>query len=250
VVHGTYGRETPRDSDGVQVSDDEILEEQRRYYGARALEYDEWWERRGRYDRGADATAEWNRQVAIVNQALSDFGAGGDVLELAGGTGWWTQKLAATADRLTVIDARPETLALNRERVRRDDVSYVVADLFDWRTERTYDVVFFSFWLSHVPRSRFGAFWSLVRSCLAPGGRVFFIDNGADPSARVRRVKDPYVVEYRPDLHVRRLNDGSHYRVVKVLYESGELQSLIKEEGWIARVESTGWFLFGTAQPR
>ena len=36
--------------------------------------------------------------------------------------------------------------------------------------QRTYDVVFFSFWLSHVPRHRFSAFWSLVHTCLAPSG--------------------------------------------------------------------------------
>jgi hypothetical protein len=33
------------------------------------------------------------------------------------------------------------------------------------------------FWLSHVPLERFGAFWSLVDECLAPGGRVFFVDD-------------------------------------------------------------------------
>lgn len=32
-----------------------ILEEQIEYYRARAAEYDDWWFRRGRYDRGADA---------------------------------------------------------------------------------------------------------------------------------------------------------------------------------------------------
>jgi len=31
------------------------------------------------------------------------------VLELAGGTGWWTEQLIRTADRLTVVDASSET---------------------------------------------------------------------------------------------------------------------------------------------
>ena len=103
--------------------------------------------------------------------ALESYGATGDVLEMAGGTGWWTARLARTAGHLTVIDSSPETLDLNRDRVGRSDVDYLCADLFTWQPRRTYDVVFFSFWLSHVPWSRFSAFWSLVRSCLAPGGR-------------------------------------------------------------------------------
>jgi hypothetical protein len=85
-------------------SEDEVLSEQRAYYGGRAAEYDEWWQRRGRYDRGEEETREWHRQVASVDAALRSFGVKGDVLELAGGTGWWTERLARTADRLTVVD--------------------------------------------------------------------------------------------------------------------------------------------------
>jgi len=228
--------------------DGELLAEQRAYYRARAPEYDEWWQRRGRYDRGEDERTEWDRQVAVLDDALASFGAGGRVLELAGGTGWWTQRLAATADALTVVDASAETLDQNRARVGRDDVEYVVADLFDWRPTRTYDVVFFSFWLSHVPRPRFGGFWSLVRDCLAPGGRAFLIDNREDP-APASPAKDPYVFDHEPDLHRRRLADGTEWRVVKVMYEPDELTALIEAEGWRADIDATRWFIFGSAEP-
>ncbi len=236
-------------SQAVAVRDDEqLLEEQQAFYRARAPEYDEWWQRRGRYDRGQDETQEWHRQVAIVDAALTSFGPAGNVLELAGGTGWWTQRLAQTAETLTVVDTSPEAIEINRERVGRTDVDYVVADVFGWRPSRSFDVVFFSFWLSHVPRRRFGAFWELVRSYLAPAGRVFLIDNREDPTPE-RPGKDPYVVEYGPDLHLRRLNDGSEYRVVKVMYEPDELESLLEGEGWDATLGATRWFIFGSTRP-
>lgn len=233
-------------SDAVVMDDDQLLAEQRAFYRARAPVYDEWWRRQGRYDRGPDETHEWHEQVVEVEAALDLFDAVGDVLELAGGTGWWTKRLADTATRLTVVDASPETLALNSARVGRADVDYVVADLFEWRPERSYDVVFFSFWLSHVPRPRFGAFWDMVRSCLAPGGRVFLIDNRNDPTPETN-ITDPYVVEYGPDLHLRRLHDGSEYRVVKVMYEPDELQTVIEGQGFRADISATRWFLFGSA---
>jgi demethylmenaquinone methyltransferase/2-methoxy-6-polyprenyl-1,4-benzoquinol methylase len=228
------------------VGDEDLLAEQREYYRARAPEYDEWWQRRGRYDRGADVAAEWDAQVRVVERALDGFGACGDVLELAGGTGWWTERLARTADRLTVLDASSETLALNRQRVARDDVEYVVADLFAWQPPRAYDAVFFSFWLSHVPRPRFAEFWQLVRRGLGPGGRAFLIDNRHDP---LMTRQDPYVTGYEPDLHVRRLGDGSEYRVVKVMYEPDELATAIEVEGWRADIDATRWFLYGFATP-
>jgi SAM-dependent methyltransferase len=231
----------------MNVDDEDLLAEQRSYYQARAPEYDEWWQRRGRFNRGHEELVEWQRQVAVVDEALTCFGATGSVLELAGGTGWWTERLARTAESLTVVDSSPEALAVNQTRVGRSDVSYVVADLFDWLPDSHFDVVFFSFWLSHVPRSRFRQFWTLLDSCLTPSGRAFLIDNRNDPQPE-SPVKDPFVIRYDTDLHVRRLNDGSEHRVVNVMYEPGELQPLVNAEGWSAEIDSTRWFIFGSAR--
>ena len=166
------------------MDDDGLLAEQRAYYQARAPEYDEWWQRRGRFDQGRESAEEWDRDVAQMAAALEGFGATGDVLELAGGTGWWTAHLARTAGHLTVIDSSPESLELNRKRVGRPDVDYLVADLFTWQPLRTYDVVFFSFWLSHVPRPRFPGFWSLC-------GPVLHREVGCSSSTTASRFRAP-----------------------------------------------------------
>lgn len=227
---------------------DVLLAEQCAYYRARAPEYDEWWQRTGRFDRGAESAEEWSRQIARIELGLATFAATGDVLEMAGGTGWWTQRLASTAQHLTVIDSSPETLDLNRNRVRRPDVDYITADLFAWQPQRTYDNVFFSFWLSHVPRARSADFWTLVRSCLKPDGRVFLIDNRLDP-LRTAETQDPYVVGRDTDLDRRRLHDGNEYQVVEIFYEPDELTHLLADQGWAATLDATRWFIFGEAHP-
>lgn len=228
------------------MDDAELLDEQRAYYRRRAPRYDDWWQRRGRYDAGEAERLEWERQVAEVEASLDEFSPGGDVLELAGGTGWWTERLAATAERLTVLDGSPEALAINRRRVGRDDVEWIETDVFAWRPPRGYDVVFFSFWLSHVPRHRFGGFWQLVAGCLAPGGRVFLIDNRHDPT---RTRPDPYVVDSADDVQRRRLDDGSEHRVVKVFYEPAELTELLEALGWRSTLAANRRFVFGSAVP-
>ena len=232
------------------VEDEELVADQVAYYRARAPIYDEWWQRCGAYDKGPEMAAEWDRQLDQVEVALRAFSVSGNVLELAGGTGWWTERLAQSADHLTVVDSSPEVLEINRIRTARADVEYVVADLFAWVPENSYDVVFFSFWLSHVPRQRCAAFWSMVRSCLLPGGRVFFVDNHSDPDIPETDFKDPYVLQYEPDRHVRRLDDGREYNVVKVMYEPDELAVQLTDLGWMADIKATRWFLFGTAHPR
>ena len=132
-----------------------LLQQQIAYYQARATEYDEWFLRQGRYDHGEEHRRQWWSEVAQVQAALEMFAPTGDVLELASGTGWWTEKLVKSADQITAVDAAAETIALNRERVGSDKVTYVQTDIFAWKPPRTFDMAFFSFWLSHVPPERF-----------------------------------------------------------------------------------------------
>ena len=162
--------------------DRDLLDEQIAYYSARAAEYDEWFLRQGRYDRGEEHRRAWFAEVEAVEAALREARPRGRVLELACGTGLWTRRLLEHATELTAIDASPEVLELNRERVASERVRYVQADLFRWQPRTEFDFVFFGFWLSHVPPDRFAAFWETVRAALAPGGSVFFVDNARNPA--------------------------------------------------------------------
>jgi SAM-dependent methyltransferase len=215
------------------------LEQQAEYYRARAPEYDDWFFRRGRYDRGPRLNAE----VALLRGALERFRPEGDVLELACGTGLWTRELAAAARRVTAVDASPEMLELNRERVRSARVEYLRADLFDWRPKRCYDAVFFGFWLSHVPENQCESFWDLVADSLNPGGRFFFVDSKYDPAstARDHRLGDPDAGTVR-----RKLNDGREFRIVKVFHRPRDLQDRLQTLGWRAAIRETPkYFLHG-----
>jgi hypothetical protein len=62
-----------------------LISEQIDYYRARAREYDEWWERLGRYDRGPDENARWFAERAQILAALDGMRLRGDVLELPPG---------------------------------------------------------------------------------------------------------------------------------------------------------------------
>ena len=121
------------------MPDEAWKDDQIEYYRRRAAEYDEWFLRLGRYDRGPEHRARWNREVEVVRDALERFAPRGDVLELAGGTGLWSERLKPHATRLTVVDASPEMLGINRARLGGAQVEYVRADLFDWQPERSGD---------------------------------------------------------------------------------------------------------------
>lgn len=221
------------------MSGEPLREEQRRYYAARAPEYDDWWFRRGRYALEPDALARWEADVAEAEAALAEFRADGDVLELAAGTGLWTRRLVETAARLVAVDASAETLALNRARVE-GEVEYVVADVFEWQPGEQFDVCFFSFWLSHVPEERFEQFWRLVRNALRPDGRVFLVDSGAGDRAHTG-------IPGGGERELRRLADGREFAIVKRRWGPLELARAAAPLGFRLdlRVTANGHFLVG-----
>ncbi len=239
--------------DSSHGSHDALVEEQITYYRARANEYDEWFLRQGRYDHGVGENARWHAEVAVVARALDSFLQErpiASMLEIAAGTGLWTQRLAPSAQRLTALDAAPETLAINRERLGAlaERVIYTTADIFTWSPTERYDAIFFGFWLSHVPPERFDGFWAKVREWLAPGGRVFLVDSRYEPSSTAR---DHHLEGAEATTIERILNDGQRFRIVKVFYTPERLGGELTRLGWESSLRATpSYFLYGSASMR
>ena len=227
-----------------------LLAEQIRYYRARAPEYDEWWMRQGHWDLGPVHNQRWLAEIDRVNAFLDAFAPRGHVLDIGAGTGLWTVRLAEYAERITALDPSPEALERNAERLAPTGtpVDYVEADVFSWRPPKRYDVVFFSFWLSHVPMARFDEFWSIVDAALAPGGRVFFLDN-ATPERQALGLEPGILSRTDRDVGVslRRLNDGREFRAVKVYWEPAELMTRLASLRWAMDIAVTEWaFIYGS----
>ena len=114
----------PRD-DGCMT--DEVFADQVAYYRRRAGEYDE------------TAYGDLTTARARIARLVSQMRPSGRVLEIACGTGLWTEALARLADSMTAIDAAPEAVAIARERVASESVRFEVADVYSWATEQRFD---------------------------------------------------------------------------------------------------------------
>jgi demethylmenaquinone methyltransferase/2-methoxy-6-polyprenyl-1,4-benzoquinol methylase len=219
------------------------LNEMKDYYQARANEYEEWFYRRGRYDRGPEGNARWFAEADEVFAALDALDMKGDVLELAAGTGIWTEHLIRTANSITVIDASTEMIAINRARIANARVSYVQADLFTWQPTRTYDAVCFCFWISHVPTERLDNFLNTVALASKPGGKIFFVDLRREPTGTAINHQLP---ESDSQLMTRKLNDGREFEIVKNFYEPAPLAARFASAGLDVTVRETQtFFIYG-----
>lgn len=214
---------------------DSILQEQIDYYRARAAEYDEWFNRQGRYDRGPQANQQWFSEVGTVRAALADFNPTGKVLELASGTGSWTAELLKYTTDITCVDASPEMIAIHQAKLQNPNITYTQADLFSYQPDQQFDVIYFSFWLSHVPSEKLGRFLQMVRSALKPDGRVFILDSRKTPTSTAK----DHVIPDEGTVLERKLNDGNTYKIVKVFYTPQMLQTALDQADLSATIQQT-----------
>lgn len=188
------------------------------YYAARASEYDEVYRKP---ERQAD--------LREIEQWLPTHFAGRHVLEVACGTGYWTQFIAPVASAITAIDASPETLEIARKRVPDDKVEFLVADAYALpKRDEKFDAAFAGFWFSHVPRERQVEFLSHLNAKLKPGARVVILDN-----RYVEGSSSPIIEQDSAGntFQTRTLANGTTHHVLKNFPSESELHLLIKDVG-------------------
>ncbi|WP_338847736.1 class I SAM-dependent methyltransferase [Massilia sp. W12] len=188
--------------------------EMRAYYAARAPYYDRVYLQP---ERAAD--------LAFLQAHLAHVLAGRRVLEVACGTGYWTQWIAPHAAAYTATDGVAEPLAFARLRPHCAQVRFALADAYALGAELgEFDAAFAGLWFSHVPIERRGAFLQSLHARLAPGARVILLDN-----SRVQ-CRDYPLVE-RDALgntwQMRPLDDGTQRKVLKNFPEQAEMTELL-----------------------
>jgi demethylmenaquinone methyltransferase/2-methoxy-6-polyprenyl-1,4-benzoquinol methylase len=214
---------------------DDILRQQLAYYRARAHEYDESVQQTGR--AAGPNIPGLDQEWAYLIQALHSLSPCEQILELACGTGIWTQELLRVGSSITALDAAPEMLDINRAKLANPCVQYQQADLFDWAPDRTYDLVFFAFWLSHVPPALLNDFLSKVAAAVQPGGRLFIVDEPAGG----RHLSGPAEAG---NYQTRKLQNGNVFRIVKAYYDPTALTAQLRQLGFSRLEPWTGDYFF------
>jgi demethylmenaquinone methyltransferase/2-methoxy-6-polyprenyl-1,4-benzoquinol methylase len=208
------------------------------YYEARAGEYDDWYLRRGRYAHGPIHDAAWDAELDAAGRWLDGLPIGGEIVELAAGTGWWSPLLASKGE-LWLYDAAEAPLERARERLVAHGLRAHIHLRDAWaEPDRQVDAVVLGFWLSHVERERTAAFLELARRWLKPGGTVAIIDSQPDPQSGAAD-HDPVV----DDRAKRHLDDGREFTIVKVHRTAADIRASLAAAGFEdPRTETTGRF--------
>jgi len=184
------------------------------YYAARAAEYDRIY-----------LKPERQTDLRAIERWLPAKFSAARVLEIACGTGYWTQFIAPLAARVLAIDSAAETMAIAKTRVPLGKVEFLSGDAYALPADiGRFDAAFAGFWFSHIPKKRQREFLHGLAARLEPGARVVFLDN------RYVEGSSTPLTERDADgntFQTRRLDDGSTHQVLKNFPAEAELIELV-----------------------
>lgn len=173
------------------------------YYAARVLQYERVY-----------AMPERQTELRALEAWLPAQFAQRRVLEVACGTGWWTQHGARDAAAWLATDVNDQALAIARAKPMPPSVRFARADAhaLDGLPGAPFSAAFAGFWWSHVPRAALPAWLDGLHEQLEPGATVIFLDNrwvegSSTPISRCDVDGNSY--------QQRALDDGSVHEVLK-----------------------------------
>jgi ubiquinone/menaquinone biosynthesis C-methylase UbiE len=201
-----------------------------KYYARRAAEYERIYDKPERQHE-----LEWLR--ARVPEIL----AGRNVLEVACGTGYWTQHIARAARHVHACDINEAVLEIARDKpIAPGRASFFRADaVMLGGVPDDCDAAFAGFWWSHVRKSELALFVKNLSLKLAPGARVAILDNSfaagsSTPISRTDAEGNTY--------QMRSLANGEQYEVLKNFPSSLELAEAVRPVAREAHLESLTYY--------
>jgi len=172
------------------------------YYRDRAAEYE-----------NVYAKPHYLRDLTRMTAISQDIFRDKTVLEIACGTGWWTERIARTARSVYATDINQSVLDIAAAKdYPGGNVAFRLEDVFGHYPDRTFDALFGGFIWSHILLKRLDEFLECALERVQPGGTLVFSDSlfVPDNSTAISQT-DPSGNTWQ----TRRLEDGSEHLVLK-----------------------------------
>ncbi len=201
-----------------------------RYYSKRAAEYEQIYRK-----------PERQHELEWLRRRVPELLAGRTVLEVACGTGYWTQFIARKARMVQACDINESVLEIAAEKpIPKSRAHFFKADAVTLEgVPRGCDGAFAGFWWSHVKKSGIEQFVSNLANRLEPGARVVVLDNQfAEGSSTAISRRDPEGNTYQ----LRHLANGEQYEVLKNFPSPADLAESVRPVAREAHLETLAYY--------
>lgn len=136
------------------------------YYKARAKEYE-------RIYAKPERAAELLKSADVLQELFKEK----SLLEIACGTGFWTEKIAVTARSVLATDINGEVLEIAIQKQMGEHVRFEIADFYSISPDRKHENLFGGFIWSHILLQDLEKFLMTIKTLVIRGGSVVFMDN-------------------------------------------------------------------------
>ncbi len=200
------------------------------YYSRRAREYEQIYFK-----------PERQHELEWLRERIPGLFAGRTVLEVACGTGYWTQFIARSAKKVHACDINEPVLEIAREKpIARGKAEFFKGDAITLEAvPRGCNAAFAGFWWSHVKKSGIAQFVSNLAGVLEPGSLVGILDNQyAEGSSTPISRRDGEGNTYQ----MRKLASGEEYEVLKNFPTADELREAVRPVAREAHLETLRYY--------
>ena len=200
------------------------------YYSKRAQEYEQVY-----------AKPERQQELEWLRKRIPALFGDRTVLEVACGTGYWTQFIARTAKHVHACDINDSVLEIAREKkIPPGRASFFKADAISLEgVPPGCDAAFAGFWWSHVKKSELARFVGNLAARLEPGALVGILDNTyfEGSSTGISR-RDAEGNTYQ----MRKLANGEDHEVLKNFPTAEELAAAVRPVAREAHLEALRYY--------
>jgi len=196
------------------------------YYRARAPEYEQAYYRHQPGRR---------KEISDEMEYLQELAKDKDILDIACGTGYWTQIMSQTAHFITAADISVEMLRVALKKSYKAPTEFVLADLIRLPFQASsFDLVALGFWFSHQPKQDYDQFFRQLAQLPKDNGLIWMIDN--NPPAEGSNIESVRTDSYGNNYKRRCLENGEEYVILKNYFNEKQLREIFSSNFIIKRL--------------
>lgn len=211
-----------------------------KYYSNRAGEYEKI------YNRNDDTR---QKEQYAIKEKIKEVFKDRKVIEIACGTGYWTEIISQVASKLTATDISEETLIEARKKnLEYGKVDLKIADAYRLdEIQGEFNAGCANFWFSHIPKHRIKEFIEGFHKRLGKGSVVFMADN-----VYVKGIGGELIskCDEADTYKIRELANGEKYEILKNYYTKHELDTIFEKYTTDLQIEvgSCFWWICYTVK--
>ncbi len=185
------------------------------YYKERAQEYEKVYQK-----------PERQSEIRYLENYLQKNLENKTVIEIACGTGYWTEKIARTARSIRASDINESVINIALTKIYKNTpIAFDVCDFYDLKEDQPMESLFGGFIFSHIPLLEINRFFSKINRLVQIGGNIILIDNNyVEGSSQPVTHSDNDGNTYQ----TRTLENGNEHKVLKNFPKEVDLRRFIQ----------------------